>query len=228
MGIILGLSLSVLVSTYSYAQGEEEKRADGSAQPKGRLTPWDQEYYLPSQESEQRQETDQHLNLPPNLPEDYLIGSGDVLEVAAWRNEALSKEVVVRPDGRISLPLMGEIQAAGLTPLQLRDKIIAELKEFGETPEATIIVRQINSYAVYVVGEVNRPGRFQLNGRTTIVQAIAMAGGFTSFASPNDIILLRKIEGEDEERRATIRYGDIVSGKQRNIWLQPEDTLIIP
>ena len=160
--------------------------------------------------------------------EDYLLGAGDVVEVSAWRNEALSKVAVVRPDGKISLPLIGEIKASGLTPLELRDKIIVKLKEFGETPEATIIVQEVNSYVVFVLGEVARPGRFQLIARTTIVQAISMAGGFTSFASPNDIILLRRLEGIDEERRTTIRFNDIISGKMRNVWLQPWDTLIVP
>jgi polysaccharide biosynthesis/export protein len=160
--------------------------------------------------------------------EDYLLGAGDIVEVSAWRNEDLSKVVVVRPDGRISLPLIGEIKAAGLTPLELRDKIIVKLQEFGETPEATIIVNEINSYVVYLLGEVVRPGRFQLNARTTIVQAIAMAGGLSEFASANKIVLLRKIEGKDEERRTTINFNDIISGKMRNVWLQPWDTLIIP
>ena len=162
------------------------------------------------------------------VPEDYLIGSGDVLEISVWRNEALSRIVVVRPDGKITLPLMGDLKAAGLTPLELRGKIITKLKEFGETPEATIIVKEVNSYAVYVVGEVKRPGRFQLNRRTTIIQAIAMAGGFTNFASINKIILLRKVEGKDVEQRATIKIKDIISGKKRNVWLQPGDTLIVP
>jgi polysaccharide biosynthesis/export protein len=144
------------------------------------------------------------------LDEDYLIGSGDVIEISIWRNEDLSRVVVVRPDGKISLPLMGEIKVSGLTPLKLRSLILQKLKEFGETPEATVIIREISSYAVYVLGEVTRPGRFQLNGRTTVVQAIAMAGGFKEFASVNNIILLRKVEGEDEERRARIRYKDIV------------------
>jgi polysaccharide export outer membrane protein len=165
---------------------------------------------------------------PRGVQEDYLIGSGDVLEVLVWRNEALSRVVVVRPDGKISLPIVGELKAAGFTPLKLRDKIIVELKKLGETPEATIIVREVKSYAVYVVGEVARPGRFELNGRMTIVQAIAMAGGLTSFASANNIILLRKVEGEDIEHRITVEYNDIVSGKKRNVWLQPGDTLIIP
>jgi polysaccharide biosynthesis/export protein len=174
----------------------------------------------------QGQETERGMRGGVN--EDYLLGAGDIVEVSAWRSEDLSKVVVVRPDGRISLPLIGEIKAAGLTPLELRDKIIVILREFGETPEATIIVKEINSYVVYVLGEVSRPGRFQLNARTTIVQAIAMAGGLSEFASANKIVLLRKLEGKDEERRTTINFNDIISGKMRNVWLQPWDTLIIP
>lgn len=164
----------------------------------------------------------------PGVSEDYLIGSGDVLEISVWRNEALSRVLVVRPDGKITLPLIGEMKAAGLTPLELREKVIGELKKVGETPEATIIVQQLNSYAVYMLGEVARPGRFQLTGMTTIVQAIAMAGGFTPFASQNNTILLRKVEGQDVEQRITIRFRDIISGKEKNFWLQSGDTIIVP
>ncbi len=160
--------------------------------------------------------------------DDYQIGSGDVLEIQVWRNEALSKVEVVRPDGKISLPLMGELRVAGLTALQLRERIIDELKKFGETPEATVIVREINSYIIYVLGEVQHPGKFQLNRRTTLVQAIAMAEGFTTFASRNKISLLRKVDGEDRELKFTVDYNSIVSGEERNIWLQSGDTVIVP
>jgi polysaccharide export outer membrane protein len=160
--------------------------------------------------------------------DDYLIGSGDVLDIQVWRNEALSRVEVVRPDGRISLPLMGELKATGLTALALRDKIIEELKKLGETPEATVIVREINSFVIYVDGEVQRPGRFQLNRRTTLVQAISMAGGLTSFASSKKVTLMRKLEGTDKELRIIVDYDSVISGESRNIWLQAGDTIVVP
>jgi polysaccharide export outer membrane protein len=158
----------------------------------------------------------------------YLIGSGDVVEIQVWRNEALSKVDVVRPDGKLSLPIIGELKASGLTPLELRDKVIGELRKLGVTDEATVIIREVNSFIIYLVGEVQRPGQYRLTGNTTVVQAIAMAGGFKQFALRDKILLLRKVEKVYDEQRILIKYDDIISGRKENIWLRPGDTISVP
>ncbi len=158
----------------------------------------------------------------------YLLGPEDVLEVIVWKNEALTKTVLVRPDGKVSLPLLGDMQAAGLTTSQLRDAIRERLIEYKETPEVSVIVRGINSYAIYVLGEVTRPGKYRMKGDTTFLQAIAMSGGFTKFARLNKILLLRKEGGY--EARTRIRYKDVVSGKNPdgNVLLKRGDTIVVP
>ena len=124
-----------------------------------------------------------------------------------WRNEMLSRpRIVVRPDGRISLPLIGDIQAAGLTPNQLKDYIEKRLKDYQELPTATVIVSEINSYYIYILGEVRSPGRYQLKSNISVLQAVSLAGGFTNWASPNSMVVLRR-SGEKEEK-IRVRYKD--------------------
>ena len=159
---------------------------------------------------------------------DYVLGPEDLIEVLVWKNEGLSKTVMVRPDGKISLPLMGELQAGGLTAVQLRDAIKERLKEYKETPEVSIIVKEINSFSIYVMGEVAHPGKLQLRSDITFLQALTLAGGFTKFADADKIILLRR-EGK-QETRMRINYKDIVSGKNPdgNILLRRGDTIVVP
>lgn len=162
---------------------------------------------------------------------DYEIGPEDVLEVLVWKNDALSKVVTVRPDGKISLPLIGDVQAAGLTADQVKDIITEKLKDYyKEPPSVSLIVQQANSYVIYIMGEVQRPAQYQVKRGTTFLQAIALAGGFTPFASTNDILLLRNGNGSTKQVSMKIRYKDIVSGKnlENNILLRPGDTIIIP
>lgn len=166
----------------------------------------------------------------PSAHLDYIIGPEDVLEISVWKNPDLSKTVMVRPDGKISLPLIGDVRASGLTPEELRENIVAELGKYQQTVVASVIVDQINSYKVFVFGEVASPGVFSLKRRTSLVQAIAMAGGFNQFASRNDIIVLREADGEKSERMA-IRFDDIVysdKSARKNIILKPGDTVFVP
>lgn len=160
--------------------------------------------------------------------EDYTLGAEDVVEILVWKNEALSRTVSLRPDGKISLPIVGDIQAAGLTATQLRDSVKERLREFKETPEVSVIVREVNSLAVFVMGEVARPGKLQLRSQTTLLQAISLSGGFTQYADPENILLLRREGGG--ETRIRIRYKDIVSGRNPdgNLLLQRGDTIVVP
>ncbi len=161
--------------------------------------------------------------------DEYVIGAEDVLEIMVWRNEILSRpRVVVRPDGKISLPLVGDIHAAGLTAKQLKEDIEKRLKEYEELPNVTVIVSEINSYYIYILGEIARPGRYQLKSNISVLQAVSLAGGFTNWASPNSMVVLRR-NGEKEEK-IKVRYKKIISGSKPkdNIVLKPGDTIIIP
>jgi polysaccharide export outer membrane protein len=163
------------------------------------------------------------------ISQDYQIGPEDVVEVMVWKNADLSRVVNVRPDGKISLPLIGDIQAAGYTALQLKDEITEQLNTYyKESPQVSVIVQQINSYAIYILGEVRRPGKYTVKTGTTFLQAISLAGGFTEFASTNRILLKRKVDENNSESSMNIKYKAIISGVQRNIVLKSGDTIIIP
>ena len=170
------------------------------------------------------------ISAEPQGGDDYQLGPEDILEVLVWKNADLSKVVTVRPDGRISLPLIGEVQAAGLTANQVREIISGKLTEYyKEPPSVSLIVQQANSYVIYIMGEVQRPAQYQVKRGTTFLQAIALAGGFTPFASTNDIVILRKSNENNQQIAIPIRYKDIVSGRNlgNNILLKPGDTVVI-
>jgi polysaccharide export outer membrane protein len=161
---------------------------------------------------------------------DYKIGSEDVLEVIVWKNPELTKVVSVRPDGKISLPLVGDVMAVGLTADQLTKEIATRLKDYKESPTVSVVVQQVNSYSLYVMGEVAHPGRYQMKTYTTVLQAISTAGGFTPFAAKNKMFVLRKSSGTGVETRISASYDDIVSGSDssKNIVLIPGDTVVVP
>jgi polysaccharide export outer membrane protein len=158
----------------------------------------------------------------------YVIGSEDVLYIHVWKEETLSKTVPVRLDGKISLPLIDEIQAAGLTPLQLKEALLVKLKEFIDIPNVSVIVMEANSFKVYVSGQVKNTGVYRLRSETSLLQLIPMAGGFTEWANPKKILIIRKENGK--ERRIIVNYKKIVSGEETssNNMLKPGDTVIVP
>ena len=164
------------------------------------------------------------------LDDSYVIGPEDVIEVSVWKNTDLSKVVKVRPDGQISLPLIGDVKASGLTPTALKDAIAAKLKEYKETPMVSVIVQEINSYNVFVIGEVVHPGKYSLKSNTTFLQALSLAGGFTAYASRNDIRLMRQDPRTLAVTEIRVKYDSVVSGKnpQRDILLKPGDTIVVP
>jgi len=158
----------------------------------------------------------------------YVIGSEDVLYIHVWKEETLSKTVTVRMDGMISMPLVDEIQAAGITPLQLKEKLTEKLKDFVEAPNVTVIVMEANSFKVYVSGQVKNPGVLRLRSETSLAQAISLVGGFSDWANQSKIIIIRKENGK--EKRFTVNYKKIVKGQDLslNILLKPGDTIIVP
>ena len=166
--------------------------------------------------------------LPLDISEDYIIGQGDVLEVFVWRNEQLSRQVTVRPDGKISLPLIQDLQAEGLTALQLRDQITRKFKQYVQNPTVAVIVSQINSYKISVLGKVAQPGVYAITTRTTFLEAISMAGGFTEWANQKKITVITNRGGQKKKLR--INYKKIISGKDpsQNIMLERGDTIIVP
>lgn len=164
------------------------------------------------------------------VTQEYWIGPEDVLDITVWRNADLSKQVLVRPDGRISLPLIGDITAVGKTAVQLAEAISEKLKEFKENPQVSIVVKEVNSYAIYVLGEVARPARYPLKSKTTILQAITLAGGFLPAAARNKLVVFRFGENGEKDVKIRASYDDIVlrDGAGQNVTLKPGDTLVVP
>jgi polysaccharide biosynthesis/export protein len=162
--------------------------------------------------------------LPPNSDK-YIIGPEDVLFVQVWREESLSQTVMVRTDGKISLPLIDDVQAAGLTPLKLKEVLAEKFKAYVDNPLVTVIVREAKSFKVFISGQVAKPGVFSLVGEATFLQMIAMAGGFTEWANQRKVLLIRRENGR--EVRMTINYKKIVDGEAENILVKPGDTIIV-
>ena len=163
---------------------------------------------------------------PPNA---YAIGIGDVLEISVWKNPDLSTTVPVRPDGRISVPLLGDVQAAGMTPLALKQTLTDGYKEYVTAPGVSVVVKEIHSRKIFVTGEVAHPGTFDLEPRTKLMQALALAGGLTPYAK-GQVVVLRDGRDGRQEKRYEVEIKAIVKGKrpQDNLLLLPGDTLIVP
>lgn len=161
-------------------------------------------------------------------PADYIIGPEDVLEVVFWREKDLSGQVMVRPDGMVSLPLINDVQAAGLTPDELRQKLVEAAGRYIENPSAAVIVRQINSRKVYVTGQVAKPGAYPLGGPLTVMQLLSMAGGLNEYADTKNITVMRSVSGKPV--RLPFNYKDVSRGRklEQNILLKPGDTVVVP
>jgi polysaccharide export outer membrane protein len=161
-------------------------------------------------------------------PTDYVIGPDDVLTIVFWREQDLSSEVAVRPDGKISLPLLNEIQASGLTPEQLRANLTKAADRYVEDPAVTVVVKSINSRKVFITGQVGRPGPYPLSSPTTVLQLIATAGGVQEYAKAERIVVMRTENGRTVSHK--FNYKQVSQGKnlQQNIELKPGDTIVVP
>ncbi len=170
------------------------------------------------------------IDYDKNISGDYVIGKEDVIDISVWKAPELSVSIIVRPDGMISLPLIGEVRADGRTPTELKEEIQQRLKEFKQEPIVSIIVKESNSKSIYITGEIVKPGKYPLRSETTITQAIALAGGFSQWANKDKIIIIRKSPLNPEGNRVAIKYSDIVAGTnmRANILLRPGDTVIVP
>jgi polysaccharide export outer membrane protein len=161
-----------------------------------------------------------------DLASAYQIGPEDVLDISVWKNPELSRTMPVRPDGKVSLPLVNDIQAAGLTPSDLRDQVTARLAEFVPAPEVSVIVREVHSRKVAVVGAVKTPGRYELKSPMTVLEVLALAQGLTDFASRDKIVVLRQ-NGQKTER-IPFNYRKIADSDQDNFLVRPGDIVVVP
>jgi len=158
----------------------------------------------------------------------YLLGAQDVLSVSVWKEPELSREVPVRPDGKISLPLLNDVQAAGLTPIELAAQITTGLNKYMTNPQVTVMVIEINSQRIYLLGEVARAGAYVLLPGMTVLQALSNAGGFTPFSNLKNIYVLRQENGK--QQKLPFNYKEVISGKktEQNIELKAGDTIVVP
>jgi len=159
----------------------------------------------------------------------YVIGADDVLSINVWKEPDVSRSVTVRSDGKISLPLVGELQASGQTPRQLEQEITKRLQSYISEPEVTVIVTESKSQRINILGMVSRPGTYMLTGSATVLDAIAMAGGFKDFAKKKSIYVLRAAP-DGTQKRISFNYNEVIKGvnPEQNIKLMPHDTLVVP
>ncbi len=209
-----GLTLLVLVSIGAFAQ------SDSTSRP-------------PAPTNDATQTHDDHKSgdgsRGPRSDSSYVIGADDMLAINVWKEPEVSRSVPVRPDGKISLPLVGELMASGQTPLQLEQEITKRLQNYISEPEVTVIVTDSKSQKINIMGMVAKPGAYYLTGATTVLDAIAMAGGFKDFAKQKSIYVLRQ-NPDGTEQRIPFNYKEVIKGKksEQNIRLLPRDTLVVP
>lgn len=165
----------------------------------------------------------------PVAPGEYRIGAGDVLQLFVWREPELSREVTVRTDGKMTVPLLGDAEAAGRTPRQLASELSASYARFLSSPQVTVGIAQANSSRFYVIGQVPKPGEFPLSGRLTVLQGLALAGGLKEFAKGDGIVIVRR-DPAGNESAISVNYKRLEGGRDlaQNVALRPGDTIVVP
>lgn len=212
--VLLPLTMLLMGATPAYAQQQQRGR------PQSQTT-------QPPPASPQSSTTSSVRTLDP-LNREYLIGPDDELEISVWENAALTRTVPVRPDGKISLPLLNDVQAAGLTPMQLQGAIAKQLTSFVQAPEVSVIVRNVHSFKVSVIGEVREPGRFELSGHPTVLDLLALAKGLTEYADKRRIVVLRRERGQT--RQLPFAYDKLMSDNGEgidNFFVMPDDIVLV-
>ena len=166
-------------------------------------------------------------NGTPAVADEYLLGVEDKVTISVWKEPEFTKTLAIRPDGKITFPLVGDLQAAGRTARQLTDDVSKQLARFIKEPVVTVVVEEINNYKVFVLGEVTTQGALNLRRRTRLLEAIAIAGGMSQYADKSNVVLLRFDDGK--ETRTRIDYRKVVSGErpELNVFLKPGDTIIV-
>jgi polysaccharide export outer membrane protein len=211
--ILFATALAATLSIPAFSQGQNtsqtaEATQTASAKPTG--------------------ERPEGVNPPVKVGKDYVIGPDDVLDVSVWKEQELTRSLQVRPDGKISMPLLGDVQAAGLTPGQLGQSVSEKLKKYLTAPQVTVILTQINSQRVYVTGEVTRPGAYPVLPGMTILQAITSAGGLTQFANGKKIFLMR--DENHIQTKYAFHYKEVLDGRKadENVPVKAGDTIVVP
>jgi polysaccharide export outer membrane protein len=178
----------------------------------------------PSQPADALPNTAASVALPPG----YVIGPDDLLAIVFWRDKDMSADVIVRPDGKISLPLLNDVEAAGLTPDELRAKLTKAASKFVEEPNATVVVKEIRSRKVFITGNVAKPGNYPLSGDMTVLQLIAVAGGLQEYADSSSIVVMRTEGGQQKSFK--FNYKDVIKQRhvEQNIVLKAGDTVVVP
>jgi polysaccharide export outer membrane protein len=210
MRLVVRISVCVVLAGSLWAQGGAATNASPASGPAKSASTTDDSAGKPHDDS-------------------FVIGNDDVLAINVWKEPDISRSIPVRSDGKISLPLVGEVQAAGQTPLKLEKDIASKLKSYISEPEVTVMVQQINSQKFNILGQVARPGSYPLANSPTVLDAIALAGGFRDFAKQKSIYVLRQ-NPDGGQSRFPFNYKDVVSGKNlsQNIKLQARDTIVVP
>ena len=227
-------ALSLLVATAAFAQTiatTEEKNASGKSQvlnAEARVATPERSESTPSDIKSSTDQSATPQPAPKSGPLGYRIGEQDVLTITVWREPELSGTVMVRPDGMVTLPLINDVHASGLTPDELRDFLTDKLRTYVNVPQVTVSVREINSRKVFVIGQVGREGSYRINSTSTVLQIIAEAGGLKDFANKKGIYVLRNQNGS--QVRLSFNYDKVIraKGSHDNIQLQPGDTIVVP
>jgi polysaccharide export outer membrane protein len=223
---LLGVLCIVLLVTLGTTQANAQvaKQTPSDSIPAGASSP------IPQSPPASADKTDKTKGQPATAENlaDYTIGEQDSLMIVVWKEPELSGPAVVRPDGKITVPLANELYVVGLTPLQLQNLLMEKLKPLVNAAQVTVTVRDIKSYKVYLIGQVARQGEFQINNSTTVFQVIAEAGGLSEFAKRKKIYVLRNVNGK--QVRYPFNYDEVIQGKniQQNIGLQRGDTIVVP
>ncbi len=216
--------IAVLVSTSVLAVGQEDSSSRKPAQPVNQMAAT-----APSEAPT----PDKQTSAPPvpdavKSPADYVIGEQDVLNITVWKEPEISGMVVVRPDGKITIPLVNEVYVIGMTPTELQNQLAEKLKPFVNVPQVTVSVKEINSRKVYLIGNAAKEGPVRINSSMTVLQLIAEAGGLRDFAKRNKIYIMRNENGQ--QKRFQFNYDEVIRGKnlQQDIVLRPGDTVVVP
>ena len=227
LALIVPVSAFILaLAVQAPARVPQDKQQSGSSQQPGASSP--QAASAPPQAAGSSEAQTPPAAPPPGVGPSYIIQPGDVLEIQVWKEQEISKTVPVRPDGKISLPLINDVQAAGLNASQLTAELSERFKKFISEPQVTVIVTQVNSQRIYVMGEVLRGGTYPLLPGMTVLQGLSDAGGFTPFANPKKIYVLRDQGGK--QAKLPFDYNGVVKGRkpEENVPLLAGDTIVVP